>query len=490
MNIDPKIKDAHEHLSRLNTQFLEYAFKNPLCLKSSNFPLLDLKDELFVLQPWPTFIKPEIVNEIKRAALTVFDLIRSIPSRIFSDDYKKLSDYFQVSEDLARYLLEGFSKKHIDNLAGRGDFVLSPGGWKCIEYNINTNLGGSDIPLWEPLYLNTPIIQNFTRANDVKIKTGNLSYTFVNHLVKNALAAFPDSKELNVTIVHPDYAGDPMNSPSHLTFVNTIHKRLLGENRNLTGDWFMCSYPHLTVSRGNVYLGNKRIHSLVEWTQGFVTPGIMGSYKSGNILVYDGMISFLLSVKSTLALLSELEDSELLNPGEKEIIRRYIPWTRKVAYGETTYKSEKVRLESFLISNRENLVLKPTLGTGGQGIYIGRYTPADRWEKIVETALAPGNWLDLHVGSNVTHNQWIEMSQKATAVKNWIVQEYIESYTYLYQDDRGANGCSEHHTVWGFFVFGSEYGGSWVRTLPIKDDRGIINCHQGAKVSVVFEVDR
>jgi hypothetical protein len=42
---------------------------------------------------------------------------------------------------------------------------------------------------------------------------------------------------------------------------------------------------------------------------------------------------------------------------------------------------------------------------------------------------------------------------------------------------------------WGFFMFGPHYAGVWVRVLPRKKSKGVINCHQGASVSVVFNVD-
>jgi hypothetical protein len=83
--------------------------------------------------------------------------------------------------------------------------------------------------------------------------------------------------------------------------------------------------------------------------------------------------------------------------------------------------------------------------------------------------------------------QWYDIAKKAFQVKNWLVQEYIEPPTYLYQ--LGENGYAEHHAVWGFFIFGDIYAGGWVRVIPVKNQSGIINCHQGARVSVAFEVD-
>jgi len=69
-----------------------------------------------------------------------------------------------------------------------------------------------------------------------------------------------------------------------------------------------------------------------------------------------------LSSKLNISLLSEHEDSDLFTLEEREIIKTYIPWTRKTVPGLTTYKGEPVRLEDLVTSARERLVLKPSQG--------------------------------------------------------------------------------------------------------------------------------
>ena len=105
------------------------------------------------------------------------------------------------------------------------------------------------------------------------------------------------------------------------------------------------------------------------------------------------------------------------------------------------------------------LVIKPGHGYGGENVFIGK---------------------------NTSKQKWTEMINKALLGKNWFVQEAIEYQPYLYQ--ASENGCFKHDSVWGFFAFGSRAGGGWLRVLPQKDNRGIVNCHQGATVSAIFEV--
>ncbi|MCP4213545.1 MAG: amino acid adenylation domain-containing protein, partial [bacterium] len=72
-------------------------------------------------------------------------------------------------------------------------------------------------------------------------------------------------------------------------------------------------------------------------------------------------------------------------------------------------------------------------------------------------------------------------------MNNWIVQEFIESPPYLFQ--LGEDGYAEHYAVWGFIFFGETYAGGVLRIAPADNETGIINNLQGARVSVIFEVD-
>ncbi|UCH92325.1 MAG: hypothetical protein JSV88_18790, partial [Candidatus Aminicenantes bacterium] len=227
------------------------------------------------------------------------------------------------------------------------------------------------------------------------------------------------------------------------------------------GEVIFCDYRHLNTADECLFYKNKRIHVLMEMYHGVLPEEILKVFKSGNICLYNGPVTKLMSSKLNLALLSQHEDSDIFSLEEREVIKKYIPWTRKTMIGEVTYGTDKVKLEEFVFSNKERLVLKPCMGISGVGIHAGKNTPGDQWKKVVN---------------------------KAFKEKNWLIQEYVQSCSYLFQ--RGDNGCCEHIAVWGLFVFGSRYGGAWVRVLPADNKYGIINSIQGAEESVAIEVEK
>lgn len=487
MEIKTHIIKSHEQLSQCNVQFLNFVRENPGSLRAENYYLLELNDPLFKLQPWPTFIDQQVKNEMKNASLGVLNLLRSIPGRIFSNDYEKISQYYGISLDLAKYFFYGVTDAHLQRVLSRGDFILSKSGWKCLEFNVNTNLGGLDLPFWESLYLATPTISDFMNRFQVKITNRNLFTVLLEHLAITTSSVYTHEDEINIAFIPPLGYQGPQFAPRERYFNSLYHNVLQSGLNHLTGQVFFCDYSGLKVKGDDVLCNGKKIHHIVEWCDGFVPDEILALFKNEKILICNGTIAWLLSTKLNLALLSETKDSGLFSPEEKEIIEKYIPWTRKVTPGETTYHGENIQLEEFIRTHQDKLILKPLLGTGGKDIYVGRYTSGEKWKELVDLALSGNDWKDIPFNRPASELQWSEYAMKALRVRSWVVQEYFESPTYLYQ--LGENGCAEHHMVWGFFIFGNTYAGGWARVMPTVKQSGVINCHQGARVSVAFEVE-
>jgi hypothetical protein len=229
---------------------------------------------------------------------------------------------------------------------------------------------------------------------------------------------------------------------------------------NLKGKAVFCKYEQLEIIDNHLFFGDLKIHILLEQYHGVLSPDIMEVFKRGNICLYNGPITNLLSNKLNLALLSDLQDTDIFTHQERELIKKYIPWTRKITSGDIGFGQDKRKGEDFLRLNREKLVLKFPGGVGGEGIFIGNKTPPDQWRQLTAHAIKQGNWL---------------------------IQEYIESQPYLYQC--GEKGCAVHDMVLGVFIVGDVHAGQWARILPKVDSKGIVNCARGAEDSIVFEVE-
>ena len=466
MNVSKDIYEAHRRLSRCSADFIKFIEDNPESLDRSNFQgiISEKSYAYFRSQPWPTFISESIKAEMSTAAVKVYDLITSIPGRLFGFDRDIMSRYYNISQRDMEKRLYGLDEFHMSGLLGRGDFVLSPSGrLKCLEFNMSPSLGGWGMDFLEPLYLQTPVISRFLKQYGVRLKKNNLFRVLLGRLVERALARFGGAdavkNEINIAIAFPKYVENIMGPLNRQ--LNDLYAAFLKQkNSDIRGDIYICDINHLQWENNSLVLGGKKIHSLIEMCYGEIPIFFMELVKNGELLIYNGPITLLMSNKLNLAILSECRDSGEFTREERDAIREYIPWTRKLTAGETTYEGQKIRLEEFVLSRRERLVIKPARGFGGKGVYLGFDTPPEQWKQIVEIALVE---------------------------KDRVVQEYVEMSSYLYQV--GEQGCGVREAVWGFFVFASLYAGGFVRMIPDAHKRGIINAGQGAEESIVLEVE-
>jgi uncharacterized circularly permuted ATP-grasp superfamily protein len=70
------------------------------------------------------------------------------------------------------------------------------------------------------------------------------------------------------------------------------------------------------------------------------------------------------------------------------LIRRYVPWTRRLDDTRTTRNGETIELLKYVRANRENFVMKPNDEYGGTGVTLGWETEPAPWDAAIQKALA------------------------------------------------------------------------------------------------------
>lgn len=463
MNITTEIYAAHRELSECSSAFLQFVKENPACLEEASFKgVVSTYFGYVKFHPWPTFIDKKTREMTDEAAVKVYRLITSIPGRLFANDAHKIAEYYRFPGNVAKLMLRGASQDHPQDLLSRGDFIYSPSaGLKCLEFNMTSNIGGGwQADELEPYYFDNPLIARFLKEYGARVSRIGFSASLLAHVVERAAAhpSFANDDEINTAIVFPKIGDITPGSAGGLNLLinrlKDIYRHVLQQKSpGLKGELLITDFFRLQAIDGrmiNRAAGESgRIHAIVEKCNGLVPGTIMEVVENGNVLLFNGPISQLMSSKLNLALLSEHENSDIFSPEERETIKKHIPWTRKMT----------ADLVEYVIANRERLVLKPGDGIGGYGVSPGYNTPLEQWKQYIAKALED---------------------------KNWVAQEYVPSFIYLYQD--GEKGAVEHHMVWGIFVFGSRGRGGFTRVLPAKHHKGVINASQGARLNAILEV--
>ena len=125
---------------------------------------------------------------------------------------------------------------------------------------------------------------------------------------------------------------------------------------NLKGSVSVCLLSQLKIIDESLYVHGKRIHVLLDLSGNKAPILLMELVRKGTLMLYNGPVGRLQGNKLNLALLSEFQDSDLFTAEERETIRKHVPWTRKAAPGETTFKGDRIQMEDLLLANREGLV--------------------------------------------------------------------------------------------------------------------------------------
>jgi len=114
---------------------------------------------------------------------------------------------------------------------------------------------------------------------------------------------------------------------------------------------------------------------------------VIRAVQSGAVCMVNPFRCKLLHKKASLAVLSDERNVGLFSDDERQAIDAHIPWTRVVTERKTRHEDQTVDLVSFIIEQRQRLVLKPNDAYGGAGIVLGWEVDGATWEASVRTAL-------------------------------------------------------------------------------------------------------
>jgi uncharacterized circularly permuted ATP-grasp superfamily protein len=118
--------------------------------------------------------------------------------------------------------------------------------------------------------------------------------------------------------------------------------------------------------------------------------GYLDAAAAGDVTFVNGLLAqCVLNDKSVLALLTDERYRPLFHTTEQGVFDRHVPWTRRIAPGDTTTPDGTQHdLATYVLKDRTRLIMKPTDKTRGEGVVVGPFTDKRTWEAALTTALA------------------------------------------------------------------------------------------------------
>lgn len=338
---------------------------------------------VFGERPTCPFLRPHIIarsqyDEVARAANTIALAVEKLVDRALLDE--ELLAEFDLTEPEMRMarIDPGYSRLCVSS---RLDSYLSDSGFQFLEYNAETPAGVGDQMQLEKVLFSLPHLRELLdQCAHWRPEPHRL-------LLASLIAAYREwgGQEERPQIAIVDWKGVATESEFRVLqqyFAAEGCKTVIVDPREV-------SYDNVYLKAGDfrIDIVYKRvvIHEFLERSD--EDHPLTRAYTDGRICVANSFRTKIAHKKASFAILSDPKYSHLFTHDEVEVLRRHIPWTRRVEECTTTFEDRERDLIDIIRRERGRLVLKPNDDYGGHGVFIGWETVPDEWERAITLAL-------------------------------------------------------------------------------------------------------
>ncbi|WP_327001620.1 hypothetical protein OHA72_41810 [Dactylosporangium sp. NBC_01737] len=389
----------------------------------------------------PLFVPEPAVRRAAADLRTVVDLVASLPDRLFDGDRRRLCAWLGIdgrAADLACAVPPGAGTP----LYARPDLYYDGTGFRLLELNAGSELGGVDWAAINDAYLRLPDFRRFAAEHDLgHVDTGREIATYLRRLAApvtggaDPVVALADISKTMATY-HANY----------VSFVEHMADRGI--------DIRITHIADLVERDGRLHAGGTPVDVVMRYftleefcaeprAEEWLAP-VLRAQDKGTVVFFASFDHGITANKGCLALVSQLRDEGRLSAEEAAAVDRIVPWTRRL----TPDLLDRCRAE------RRRLVLKPGSGSSGAGVTAGWEATDAEWDGALTAALA---------GS-------------------FVVQERVDGVLEPVPDGAGR---SDWLPVWGVFVFEHGYAGTLIR-VSRADAGAVVNEATGSAFSCAF----
>lgn len=317
------------------------------------------------------------------------------------------------------------------SILARADIVRTSEGFKIIELNLGSQIGGM-------YYASLPRLAGYTQAHDAL-------RGWSNHLLAGL-------EEPQAMVFTDSVAGAAWMSP--------YCQQLSRELALRTGvDTPLVDCEAFSYRGGRLYAAGREVKSIYSWLsdielyqgQARMQPLIEALQEGAAHLVMSPLAP-VFADKGVFAELWKMHQDSSLTEKQSAFLQACVPFTQRLEHVDT----------DWLRSEREQWVIKPTDGYGGHGVAVGGELTALAWSELIDERLQKTD------GSRYVVQKIALPVGQPVGVCRW----------------DGSTGCDISHVFWGAFVQGDTYLGAYARSKPCTASL-VINQGNGAAVGPV-----
>jgi hypothetical protein len=327
----------------------------------------------------PLFLEESVYRRVKQVSTVIVRAIARMGDRLMKDDtLRNLLGLSAEEEEIIR-IETGYG---LPDLSARLDAFFGPQGELAfIEYNADSpgGLGYGDA-LGE-LFASMPLLQEFSARYPFRLLPVR---NFVFERLVGAYHRWGGAGLPNIGII--DWR-EASTYGEFLIFKEYFEKQ---------GCQVVIADPsEVEYANGKLRIGSFAVDLVYKrWVVGEMLAKfglnhpLVQAVRDRAVCMANGFAVQMLFKKTIFPLLSDPAHSGFLDQASLVAIRDHIPWTRFVREGKTAYRDRSADLVSFVLENKDRLVLKPGSEYGGRGVFLGWERTAQEWEQHLKTALA------------------------------------------------------------------------------------------------------
>lgn len=418
---------------------------------------MDRRNCKFGTEILPTFFKPVFMSQEERKSISgiighVMSILDKVTRLYFS--HPELKEFFYINRQAEEIIAveHGYAK---NVMISRPDSFWVKGILRFVEFNCDSPAGCGLCDTTEEIFMETFIFKEL--GGRYKFHPQKRSGYLLAALL-DAYKEFGGKKEKpNIAIV--DWEG--VRTTNEFQILQALFKKkgyetVIADPRQLRlidGRLEHKGFPIDLVYRRVIF---KELMEKLDDVGDFIQAN-----REGKVCIVNPLRSRLASNKSTLAIMTNQKDfKHLFTEEENRIIKKHIPWTRRVLDMQTHYEGNPVFLKKHILSHKDQLVMKPGDSYGGKNVTIGRETDDDTWSNLV---------------GKILRNK-----------EDWVVQRYVDisQMTVPVMNGNGIEMVNKKYNI-NPFVFAHRYAGSVARL----SDQSVINVSAGGGLVPVINYD-
>jgi hypothetical protein len=397
------------------------------------------------------------LSGLKRDMSLVRSALSTLPQRLYDGDLRAFAQAVGMTEVQAECVLRsgGPSPRALTAMA-RADLYKDATGFRLLEWNIGSTIGGVEcVDLCQAL-LAVPEMAAFL-AKEGLVYTDTYEEMLATLRSETGLLVGADPV---VALVETPGSFRDVKAMMDDKAARWVDHGLstvvghLGELSRSNGRLFLRGEPIDVVYRMFTFED-----ALVHFGDGLLEP-LLAAAECGEVVMFTPLDAELYGSKGALALLSDPTGQVGLTPEEQDACTRLLPWTRRVRAGEAFIEDgSRVDLLAYMLEHQDDLVLKPSLSYGGNGVVMG-----------ADPDVTPAMWRNL-------------LAQAVNG--SYVVQRRVRPVPELFPSATPGQ-LAPWRVLWGVFTMRQGYAGMGVRAVPADTHEGIVNAVQGALLGCGF----